>query len=74
MKTIKSWKAFLIWLAVLYTAFIWTAFKPTAPFSVLAEWGTVGFLGYITKRIAQKGKWFTEKENGGTAPPQGQGK
>ena len=72
--TIKSWKAFVIWMTVLFICFIWSTLKPSAPFSVLAEWGTIGFLGYITKRVAQKAKWFIGGENGEAPPSQGQGK
>lgn len=62
-RTVKSWHAFLIFMACLMTGFFWTSYKPAAPFGTLVTGLLGGLGGYLTKRIVQK----MEKFGGGGA-------
>jgi xanthosine utilization system XapX-like protein len=57
-RTIRSWFAYLVFIACLMAGFIWTSYKPAAPFGTFVT-GLIGGLGiYLTKRIVQKMEKF----------------
>ncbi len=52
---IKSWLAYLIYCLLMALCGVWTTFYPTFPYGVFAPALTTGFIGYVAKRLLQKG-------------------
>jgi len=52
---IKSWLAFLIYCVLIAGGMVWATFYPSTPYAVFASAFTTAFIGYVGKRLLQKG-------------------
>lgn len=59
---IKSWISFAIMVAALLFGFIWTTYQPEAPYKIFSEILWLSFSVYITKRVVQRARMFTNNE------------
>ena len=60
---INTSRGFIITLALLFIGFIWTTFKPEAPYTTFAGAAGLAFGALAGKRLAQKADW-AQKEGG----------
>ena len=60
---IRSQHAFIIYTVVMVGMCVFTAFKPSVPFLAFATQFSLGFIGYLTKRVVQRNMEIKRENN-----------